>query len=314
MRTYFQHKLLIRAILLIIACTGFTGCATTANIAKQATCRVNDQDISRYYVGECVSGYAHGNGNASGRDLYTGEFKHGNKHGQGTYKWGSTSAWAGQVFTGESVNDELMKGTVKRNNGDVVEGNFKEMELTGIGIIKHADGQIEEGNFQKEKLHGFGTIKTQTAILKQGLFSNGKLKVSCKDTISCQAEVETLEKLLTSGQPEEVYLAGVKFETESDFDQAKTYYNNVITRFAKTSVAMKAADRLLAINDKLDRKQRDSEAMGIMQLQQLQQGFQHEENMNQQKQLCEAQRKSCYAGCKKNDYSCSSRCSSISCY
>jgi hypothetical protein len=131
------------------------------------------------------------------------------------------------------------------------------------------------------------------------------------------AEKERLaarERLLSSSQPEEVYLAGVKYETETDYDSAKAFYNHIVTNFPKIPIALKAADRLLAINDKLDRQKRDSDAMGIMQLQQLQQGYQHEENMNQQKQLCEAQRKSCYAGCKKNDYSCSSRCGSISCY
>lgn len=307
MHTHLKHSLIMRTIFIYFACIGFFGCAVNTNIAKQATCRVNDPDISKYYVGECVSGYAHGKGNASGRDSYIGEFKHGNKHGQGTYKWGLNSDWAGHVFVGESVNDELVKGTAKVRDGIVLEGTFINMKLNGVGTRKDPDGLFYEGVFKDDKLHGFGTIKNSTSILKQGLFSNGKLKISCKDPVSCQSEVEALEKLLVSGEPEEVYLAGVKFETESDFDQAKTYYNNVIVRFAKTPVALKAADRLLAINDKLDRQQRDSEAMDIIRLQQLLQGF-------EQRQLCEAQRKSCYASCKKNDFSCISNCSTIICY
>lgn len=302
-----------RNILFIIFCICCAGCATSSGNKPKATCRVNDPDISGYYIGQCMAGIANGNGMSKGRDEYHGEFKNGYKHGQGRYIWGTNSAWSGHVFVGEFVNDDHVKGVYTTSN-EVLEGTFTNSKLNGLGTIRHKNGTVEEGTFKDDALHGFGTIKNATSIIKQGLFSNGKLKTSCKDPVSCQAEVEALEKLLTSGQPEEVYLTGVKFETESDFEQAKLYYNNVITRFTKTPIAMKAADRLLAINDKIEIQKKDADAKVQQYLNELNSELNQIQQRSQNKQLCEAQRQSCYASCKKNDYSCSSRCGSISCY
>ena len=53
-------------------------------------------------------------------------------------------------------------------------------------------------------------------------------------------------------------------------------------------------------------------------LQMLDSGRQTDYMINQQSEqtkiLCEAQKQSCYASCKKNDYSCSTRCGFIKCY
>lgn len=61
----------------------------------QTDCRVLKPEISLIYKGECKNGLAHGNGSASGRDNYEGEFRKGYPQGQGIYTWSS-----GEVYDG----------------------------------------------------------------------------------------------------------------------------------------------------------------------------------------------------------------------
>lgn len=129
-------------------------------------CQVNDPDIAGCYSGECVDGIAHGKGIAQGRDEYNGYFENGNKHGQGTYIWGPCSVWAGQVFVGESINDEMIKGVWTLEKEAIVKtGIFKDRKLNGIGTIKYANGTIEEGTFKDDELYGLGIVKIPMSLL-----------------------------------------------------------------------------------------------------------------------------------------------------
>lgn len=73
----------------------------TISIASaQMTCRVFDVDLQKSYVGGCVAGLAEGEGVASGKDEYNGQFKNGVKYGRGRYKWED-----GTVYDGMWIHD-----------------------------------------------------------------------------------------------------------------------------------------------------------------------------------------------------------------
>ncbi|MBE9512033.1 MAG: hypothetical protein IMY71_14285 [Bacteroidetes bacterium] len=61
----------------------------------QTDCKVLKAEISLIYKGDCKNGFAHGDGDASGRDHYIGEFKKGLPHGKGTYDWST-----GEIYEG----------------------------------------------------------------------------------------------------------------------------------------------------------------------------------------------------------------------
>jgi Zn-dependent protease with chaperone function len=134
-------------------------------VTSATDCMVHDPDIADNYSGESVGGVAHGKGVAKGRDEYVGEFKNGKKHGQGTYTWGEDSEWAGQVFSGESVEDEMVKGTWTFKKENVIkQGIFRNNMLNGFGSMTNADGVVLEGYRKNNKLQGFVRIKVPKSL------------------------------------------------------------------------------------------------------------------------------------------------------
>lgn len=237
----------------------------SATINKEAgrtpasNCRVNDPDIFGSYIGECVAGVAHGKGVATGRNVYMGMFKNGNKHGDGTYIWKADSNTTGVRFIGESIDDKAVKGV----------------------LISKSD---------------------ETTIVENDIQARMAEVVSKSETAG-----NALKKLLGSASPEEIYLAGVKSETESDYDRASTLYNHVITNFAKAPVTLKAADRLLAIKDKLDMQKRDADAMLRSQQEKLRsqqnatdQSYTDFGAAERQRNMCRAQVATCKSACPKS--------------
>jgi hypothetical protein len=159
MHPYREKQEFKRVILAIAICAGLT----VSN--ADAGCRVNDQDISDSYSGDCVSGLAHGKGVAKGVDEYRGEFRNGNKDGQGTYTWGGKSKWTGQIFIGESVDDALVKGVWTLADGSVKSGTFINSKLNGMGSFKASNGIIIKGIFKDDNLQGIGTFSTPRGLL-----------------------------------------------------------------------------------------------------------------------------------------------------
>ena len=98
--------------------------------------------------GRCVSGdcedgygtYIFTSGISKG-DIYVGENKNGEFHGQGTYTWGPEGEWSGSYFVGEyknGVRDGYGVYTV--SNGDQFIGEYKNDAMNGIGVVKFSDG------------------------------------------------------------------------------------------------------------------------------------------------------------------------------
>lgn len=95
-----QTTLIAAFITFISACDNTAVSPNQVRPAEGLQCAVRDPDIGKSYKGECKDGYAHGVGHARGRDTYTGNFKNGLVHGQGTYEWGADSEWAGEKWEG----------------------------------------------------------------------------------------------------------------------------------------------------------------------------------------------------------------------
>ena len=85
-------------------------------------------------------------------DVYIGEFKEGNYHGNGTYTFSSSGKLSGQVYTGEWSNG-------KRN---------------GIGINVWSDGEKYIGEWHNDKREGFGTNSYSNGKIEKGYWKNDK--------------------------------------------------------------------------------------------------------------------------------------------
>ncbi len=85
---------------------------------KEEECKVLMKEISETYKGDCKDGLAHGNGIASGIDIYQGRFKKGLPWGSGKYTW---------------------------DNGDYYDGRWKKGKRNGKGLMymKESDTELK---------------------------------------------------------------------------------------------------------------------------------------------------------------------------
>ena len=81
---------------------------------------------------------------------YTGEFKKGSMHGQGTFYFGAGNA------------------------GAKYEGEFKNGFIDGIGTWTWANGEKYTGESKFNKMHGKGTYYYPDGTVKQGTWYNDK--------------------------------------------------------------------------------------------------------------------------------------------
>ena len=97
----------------------------------------------------CIGSYTWNDGTK-----YIGEYKNGEKNGQGTVTWTS-----GDKYFGEWINDRRSgQGTYTWANGDIYNGRFKDGKLTGHGTITYPDGNKYVGKYNNGKRHGQGTF------------------------------------------------------------------------------------------------------------------------------------------------------------
>lgn len=106
---------------------------------------------------------------------YEGEFKHGVKHGQGTFTFAD-----GSTYIGEFVDNSISGyGKYEYNSTSenhyfciVYNGEFSEGEFHGQGRLERTVGDgikvIYEGGFQNGKRHGFGSLDDQKTLYKGG--------------------------------------------------------------------------------------------------------------------------------------------------
>ena len=116
---------------------------------------VYDFPSGNKYVGQYKNGERNGQGTftwADG-DKYVGQYSDDKRNGQGTYTWGDSSQYAGQKYVGQYSDD-------KRN---------------GQGTFTFPSGQKYVGQFKDDKRNGFGTFyNANGSIYQQGLWRDGK--------------------------------------------------------------------------------------------------------------------------------------------
>lgn len=123
---------------------------------------------------------------------YLGEFKNGNRHGQGrmTYPNGDqligdfTEGFVngkailiygnGGKYIGEFKNNRLHgQGTLMFANGDELIGNFKESSIDGWGTLNFTNGNKYVGEFKGNLLNGRGTLTYANGDKLTGEFKDG---------------------------------------------------------------------------------------------------------------------------------------------
>ena len=155
---------------------------------KYELTETNDQvmlvDNQKYwggdYTGEWKNGKPHGQGtiNIPDKFKYVGEFKDGKPNGQGTMTYNAPE-WYGDMYEGEFMDGRFHgQGTYTHANGDKYVGRYRFGKRTGQGTLIFGPGQwhgdIYEGQFMEGKFHGQGTYTHADGKKYQGGYRDDK--------------------------------------------------------------------------------------------------------------------------------------------
>lgn len=89
-----------------------------------------------------------------GKELYTGEFYNGKRHGNGAY------LGAGSTYSGEFARDQFNgQGKLADEDGNLYEGGWLHSKKHGQGRLVYANGRVEEGIWENDAL-----VLTQTEV------------------------------------------------------------------------------------------------------------------------------------------------------
>ena len=114
---------------------------------------------------------------------YEGEWKDGERHGQGTYDDN-----AGSVYIGEWKYDERSgEGIQIYPDGSKYEGQWENDQRNGQGILILPDGQKYEGAWKDNKRHGPGTFTDLDGSSEYQIWANNK-----REKIMTKANYELL--------------------------------------------------------------------------------------------------------------------------
>lgn len=235
-----------------------------------ANCRVIDAAIAREYRGECRNGLAHGKGRAKGKDAYVGEFQDGNAHGQGTYTWASGDSFAGQWQDGKKTY-----GKYTWSSGNYYEGYFVNNNFNGYGVKTRncncgfwsCDTCTDRGWWQDDKFVRSCDSKDacEKLIRLEPLIRKAESDLRCEEAKKLNQELETVKSgifsfdsclserkfnaYLKSSDPQAMYLAAGRYESDGERSRAKTIYRRIVERFSRDQLAVKATDRLTRLSD-----------------------------------------------------------------
>jgi hypothetical protein len=140
-------------------------------IKKELTLNKADRNT---FSNVCLSGNCK-NGKSIFQDSignkYDGEFKNGNKEGNGKMYYVS-----GNMYNGSWVNNKMDgKGKFTTKNADVYNGEFKNNDYEGIGEYKWANGDIYNGSWTNGKKSGYGKQILANGNNYEGNFLDGKM-------------------------------------------------------------------------------------------------------------------------------------------
>jgi hypothetical protein len=102
-------------------------------------------------------------------NIYVGEWKDGDMHGQGTKTWADGSKYVGEFKDGERTG----QGTLTDADGDTYVGEFKNDRKDGQGTFTYYDGDTYVGEFKNDKMHGQGTFIYDDGSKYIGEFKDG---------------------------------------------------------------------------------------------------------------------------------------------
>jgi hypothetical protein len=126
---------------------------------------------------------------------YSGEWKDGQMHGQGTLSFASGSEYSGNWYAGKQHG----RGTFKYANGDIYEGDWMDGKKQGCGIYKFVNGDEYDGQIKDNKIHGNGTKMYKNGDIFEGEWMDGK-RQGCA-FINSPVEMSTLgTAMLTNGK------------------------------------------------------------------------------------------------------------------
>ena len=127
------------------------------------------------YSGKCKKGLAHGNGIASGVDIYEGHFKKGLPDGKGTYAWSTGEKYIG-VFKAGLRNGEGVYIFMVDGNENALDGIWEEDQYVGKKLPKPK--VTYQVNIDRYTLKRVGNIKNRVLV---DLFQNGSRNIGAED-------------------------------------------------------------------------------------------------------------------------------------
>lgn len=140
-----------------------------------SSCHVMDKDINAMYSGECVDGFAHGYGSATGRDSYVGYFRYGKPNGAGIYRWFNGSEFRGEFRDGKPHGRGIhLYGPNSPVAYARYEGEFLDGQMEGIGVFTWPNGWRFEGQFGRNLADGPGTLFSPDGRQYRGHFLKGR--------------------------------------------------------------------------------------------------------------------------------------------
>ena len=124
-------------------------CPGTYNANTWTNCIGTLTGAGHKYVGQWKGGERHGQGTTYYRNggKYIGEYKDGKIHGQGTLTYASGNKYVGEWKDGKGHG----QGTFTFANGDKYVGEFKDSKTHGQGTYTDAKGRVKEGIWENNE-------------------------------------------------------------------------------------------------------------------------------------------------------------------
>jgi hypothetical protein len=132
-------------------------------------------ELKTEYSGQWSNDKKNGDGieKMSNWAVYRGQFKSGQYHGIGEYKFIGSSTRAGESFYGELKDGKFNgQGTYNWANGDKYVGEYKDGQYNGQGTYNRANGDKYVGEFKDDKFNGQGTYNRANGDKYVGEFKN----------------------------------------------------------------------------------------------------------------------------------------------
>lgn len=207
--------------------------------------------------------------------IWSGDCKNGRISGPGTLAWYKNGKFSSQE-EGNFIDGKLQgEGADTLANGDSYAGDYVDTMFQGFGVFKHAccgpnscpercvkrgwwqDGQLQHACASREACQKIATLAR--------LVRKAESELRCDDARKLDQELKALDRgvldyatcarerqfnlTLKSGDPQEMYLAAGRYESDGERSRAKAVYRRIVERFSRHPMAVKATDRLTRLAD-----------------------------------------------------------------